>query len=342
MEEAISSGKADLIGGGRLFFVDPEYYKKAKEGRGEDVLPCVRCNKCHVPSMEGEWLSICTVNPEMGLRHKIDKMISPSSSQRKVAVIGGGPSGMRSAIYASDRGHQVTIFEKEERLGGQINLMDDMKFKWPIVNYREYLIRQVEKRNIKVILNKKVSPDEIKNQGFDTVIAALGALPKKPPIEGADKAYDSFSVLGHESELGKRCVVIGGSETGTEIAMYLAEAGHIVTVLTRQNDLALDATPIHYREMMQEYYYGLDSFDFITGASATGIRDGVVEYRDLEGNIKSIECDDVVALGGMYSLQDEAISFYDAADDFYMVGDCRNVGNIHKANRDAFSVTHQF
>lgn len=341
-EEIIASGKADLIGAARAFFVDPDFYKKAKEGRGEDVLPCVRCNKCHVPSLTGNWNSFCTVNPEIGIAHKLDKLTVPVGEKKKVAVAGGGPAGMRAAIYAAERGHDVTLYEASDALGGQLKLMDAPSFKWPLVNYREYLKRQCEKYGVKVVLNTKAAPEVLLPENYDVLIAALGAIPQKPPVEGAEKAKNIFEVFGHQEELGKKCVVIGGSESGTEAGMYLAENGHDTVVLTRQSGLALDATPIHYRETMQEFYGELPNFSYVPEVSATKIGDGYVEYRDKAGDLHRIDCDSVVALGGMSPLQQEAMELYSCAKDFYMIGDCRLVGNIHTGSRDAYSVTHQF
>ncbi len=341
-EDAIASGKADLIGGARAFFVDPEYYQKAKEGRGEDVLPCVRCNKCHVPSLTGNWLSFCTVNPEIGIAHKLDRLTRPAGEPKKVAVAGGGPAGMRAALFAAERGHDVTLYEASDRLGGQLKLMDAPTFKWPLVEYREYLIRQLQKEGVRILLNTRATPETLITEGYDILIAALGASPKLPPVPGAERAKTVFETFGHEAEFGKRCVVIGGSESGTEAGIYLAENGHEVTILTRQEGLALDATPIHYRETIQEFYAELPNFSFVPHAAATEIGDGWVEYRDETGETHRIECDSVVALGGMEAHQNEAMSLYDCAGDFYMIGDCRQVGNIHTGTRDAYSVTHQF
>ena len=342
MEEILAAGKADLIGAARAFFVDPDFYRKAKEGRGEDVLPCVRCNKCHVPSLTGRWVSFCTVNPELGIAHKLDKLTRPAGAPRKVAVAGGGPAGMRAALYAAERGHDVTLYEASDRLGGQLKLMDAPTFKWPLVNYREYLIRQLEKSPVKIVLNTRVSKELLAENGFDTVIAALGAAPALPPVPGAEKCRTVFETFGHASEFGKRVVVIGGSESGTEAGMYLAENGHEVTVLTRQGGLALDATPIHYRETMQEFYAALPNFRFIPHAAAVEAGEGYVEYRDGEGRLARVECDSVVALGGMRPAQEEAMALSSYGGDFYMIGDCRQVGNIHTGARDAYAVTHQF
>lgn len=173
------------------------------------------------------------------------------------------------------------------------------------------------------------------------MILALGAQPKLPPIPGANLAWDILSVFGNEHRFGKRVVVIGGSESGTEAGLYLAENGHTVTVLTRQAMLAPDATPIHYREMIDEYAETLDRFSFVPGASATKIGHGYVTYTDADGAEQTVECDDVVALGGMQPMQDEAMRFYGIARETFMIGDCRKVGNVHECTRSAFAAASQ-
>jgi len=340
-EDIIASGKADLIGAARAFFVDPDYDQKAKEGRNEDVLPCIRCNKCHVPSLTGNWLSICSVNPEIGIAHKLDKLTRPVVRKKKVAVIGGGPAGMRAALFCSERGHSVTLYEASDKLGGQLKLMDYPTFKWPLRNYREYLIRQLLKTDVTIKLNTKATSGMLETKRYDAIILALGAEPKVPPIPGAERCWNLFTVFGNEEKLGRRCVVIGGSESGTEAGLYLAENGHDTTVLTRGAILAPEATPIHYRETIQEFYEALPNFHAICQVNTTRIEEDYVEYSDQSGKVSRIECDSVVALGGMNPLQEQAMALYGIAEETYMIGDCFEVGDIHTCNRGAYFASHQ-
>ena len=340
MEEAIASGKADLIGGARMFLCDFDFYQKIKEGRGEDVSPCIRCNKCHVPSLTGEWLSYCSVNPRMGIEHRIEKLTTPVTGMRNVAVVGGGPAGMRAALFAKERGYKVTLFEATDRLGGQLKIMDAPTFKWPLVQYRDWLISQLANTDVDIRLNTPATRELLEAGGYDAVILALGATPNTPPIPGAENAYNIFTLFGHADKLGDKCVVIGGSESGTEAGLYLAETGHDVTILTRRDTLAYDATPIHYRETIDEYYQKMERISYVTEAAATAIGDGWVEYRTADGQTHRIECDDVVALGGMRSLSDEAMALYGVAADTFMIGDCAAVGNLHECNRGAYAATH--
>ena len=341
MESALASGKCDLIGGARLFMCDFDYYDKLKEGRGEDIVPCIRCNKCHVPSNHSEWLSYCSVNPRLGLEHRIEKLTRPAGKKRNVAIVGGGPAGMRAALFARERGYDVTLFEASDRLGGQLKLFDKPTFKWPLVKYRSWLIEQLGKSGADVRLNTRATREMLEEGGYDAVILALGATPKKPPIPGADseKVYSIFDVFGNEANMGHKCVVVGGSESGTEAALYLAENGHEVVVLTRGDTLAPEATPIHYREMIEEHYQRMDAISYVPHAVTTEIGDGYVKYMQ-DGIEHTIDCDDVVALGGMEPHQDEAMSLYGVAADTLMIGDCYQVAHIHALNRAAFSAVY--
>lgn len=343
MEEYIATGKADLIGLARAFICDPHYYEKMWQGRPDDIVPCIRCNKCHVPSLTGHWVSICSVNPEMGLATRLPLLVSPPAAKLKVAVIGGGPAGMEAAVVAAERGHDVTLYEKSGSLGGQLRIADASRAKWPVRNFKNYLARQVDKRGVKVLLDTEATPELIRDGGYDAVLVAVGAVPNIPAIPGADAGFvrSPISVYGDHESLGRRVVVVGGSETGTETGMYLAENGHQVVVLTRQDRLAYDATPVHYVEMVRHAWEQLEGFSFITHATTTAIEKGVVTYRDVQGVEHRLECDDVVLAAGMRPRWEEAMRFHGTADRFFVIGDCHEVGSIHTSIRSAYGAASQ-
>jgi 2,4-dienoyl-CoA reductase-like NADH-dependent reductase (Old Yellow Enzyme family)/thioredoxin reductase len=342
-DDYIASGKADLIGMARAFICDPEYYTKILEGRGDQVVPCIRCNKCHVPSLTGPWTSMCSVNPVMGLSYRMRQLVSPPTVKLKVAVIGGGPAGMEAAIVAGRRGHDVTLFEKTGYLGGQLRIADFSKAKWPLKRFKDYLVSELYRSGARVLLNTLATPELVREGCFDAVLAGVGAEPKIPDIPGAEAGFvwNPVDVYGKHSSLGRRVVVVGGSETGTETGMYLAENGHEVTVLTRNSRLAYDATPIHYVEMVRHEWEKLENFRYLTGVRTTRIEKGRVTYQDAGGAERTIEADDVVLSGGMKPRYDEALSFYGTAGRFFLIGDCSEVGSVQTCMRTAFAAASQ-
>ncbi len=341
-ERFLAQGKTDLIGLARSFICEPEYVKKIQEGRGEDIVPCIRCNRCHGLNLTGPWISVCSVNPVMGLAHKIDQMNPPVDRVKRVAVIGGGPAGMKAALVAAQRGHNVTLFEEKDVLGGQLCHSDYSEMKWTIRRYKDYLIRQLEKSTVDVRLNTKATPEMIEAEHFEVVLAATGAVPKLPNIPGADTsgAWMPVQVYGHENELGERVIVVGGAETGCETALHLAELGHQVTLLSRQDALAKEATPTHYRAELLRRMTEEERLEIHIQARTTLVKPGSVTYEDSTG-VYQLKADDIVLCGGVRPLQDEAMAFYGSAAVFDYIGDCRKPGNIQTCTRQAYAAASQ-
>ena len=163
-EKILSKGQADFIAVGRVMQADPEWGVKAKENRADDVVPCIRCNRCHKDPKS--WTSVCSVNPLFGKEHCSDRYINPVGMSKRIAIIGGGTAGMKAAVDCAARGHDVTLYEKTNRLGGSLNPAGAADFKWTIKRYKEYLINQVEKSDIKVVLNTEVTPELLEKEDY--------------------------------------------------------------------------------------------------------------------------------------------------------------------------------
>lgn len=338
-ERFIAEGMLDMVAIGRQFICDSNYGKKIYEDRPEDIVPCQRCAKCHVPYEKGPWIFVCSGNPTMGIADRLDKMVSPAVCPKKVAVVGGGIAGMEATLEASRRGHRVTLYEKSAQLGGQLLHADYPEFKWPLRNFKDYMIRQVLKANITLKLGTEATPAVIAAEGYDAVIVAIGAEPKNLSIPGADskKVIMPIAVYGHEEELGKNIVVVGGGEIGAETGLYLAECGHHVTLLTRQDRVAPDATCTHYREMFEERWLREKNFHFLTNVQIESVTDTGVIYRDKAGALCELPADNVVISGGRAADTEFALSFYGSANDFFLVGDCKTPGNVQKCMRMAYA-----
>lgn len=228
MERFLREEKTDLISMARGFMCDPHRAEKLREGRGADITPCLRCMKCLHPS--------CPVNPELTLMESPG--IFPDKKEtvpKKVAVIGGGAAGMRAALEAARLGHQVTLYEKSGVLGGQMQYAYYQDFKWQFKDFLEWLIRQVQGCGAELRLNTEAVPEQIRGEGYDVVILALGSLPKAPPVPGAEgtQILRIDDVYSGQAEIGRRVVVVGGGDSGRETALYLAQSGRQVTLLTR-------------------------------------------------------------------------------------------------------------
>ena len=340
MERVIAEGKADLIGMARSWISNADFGRFAYEDRPEDVTPCIRCNKCHVVNLDGPWNSACSVNPIVGIEHKVHQMITTPSGRKKIAVIGGGPAGMKAAIISADRGYQVSLFEQSGALGGLLKHADYTDFKWPLKNFKDYLVRQVKKRsNITVHLNTKAESEMLRIGGFDAVLVGVGSSPAFPPIPGIESsgAISAVDVYGRSKELGEKVVIIGGGEIGMETAIYLAQEQHEVTVIEMRGELAAEAAPLHYRSMFQNTWESLPNLKTILNAKCTSLSPGQVLYEDTDGNLVEVETDSIVLAAGMKAKTDEALTFYSAADRFSMIGDCAQVGSLQTALRSAFS-----
>ncbi len=343
-ENLLRSEQADLIIMARTWICEPDYATKLMEGRGEDVVPCVRCNKCHVPNGSDAFRSFCTVNPRLGMEEKIDRMTVPVTAKKKVAVVGGGPGGLYAAMTAAKRGHDVTLYEKEAVLGGQLSHADYPSFKWPLADFKNYLITQCRKAGVRILLNTFATKELLEQEHYDNVIVAVGALFEKADIPGAEgsNVHLAVDVYGKTEELPKRIAVIGGAETGVETGMYLAETGHEVTVMSRQRALATDAAHAHYHDMLEAAWKELPSFHECCGVKQyVSIDERGVTYIDASGETKVLECDAVVMATGAIANRDGAAALYGAAPRTDYIGDCRQVGNVHFAVQTGYGAANQ-
>lgn len=336
-DRAIAEGKLDLVAMARAWISNPDYGQFLYEDRAEDIVPCLRCNKCHGRGKHDIMTTVCSVNPKFGFE-AVDRYLSTTPDRVKdIAVIGGGPGGMRTAIYLADRGHKVTIYEAEDTLGGAIRHADYIPFKWTLKDYKDFLIAQVGKRDIKVVLGTRVTPDMVDGR-YDAVIAAVGAqpiIPRLPGAEGANVTVATDAIM-NAGKIGQKVVVIGGGEVGVETGMFLAQQGREVTVIEMRDELAADTTFMHYRSMFQEAWEAIPTFHFVLEATAKEIGPDYVTYTDKSGAEHKLPADSVILSVGMRAKQDEALAFYGSAPRFYMVGDCKQPGTIQTTNRSAY------
>jgi 2,4-dienoyl-CoA reductase-like NADH-dependent reductase (Old Yellow Enzyme family)/thioredoxin reductase len=254
-EQIILEGKADLIAMARPLIVDPELPNKVMRGEEKRVRPCLYCNNGCMATMEFRTvMSRCTVNPWMGAEEMQE--LPRATSVKKVAVIGGGLAGLEAARVAAMRGHQVTVYEKADRLGGQWLLAAVPPSKDTFIPYLEWLIQEVKLAGAEIRLNTSVSPDDLKKDKPDAVIVATGCLPVQPPIPGIENAVTAWDVLQGKAQVGDKALIVGGNATGLEVAHLLAVQGKKVAVIEMTPRFGADMPPTvrwHLRKLLGEH-----------------------------------------------------------------------------------------
>lgn len=330
-ESIIEDGKADLVTMARSLIADPELIHKGMAGKTADVTPCIKCMRCHDSTVYGHHFQ-CAVNPTAGLEASLNKLVQEPGERKKVAIIGGGPAGMKAACVASDRGHQVTLFEATNRLGGMLHYAGYFSFKYPVKDYMNWLIGQVNKRPIDVKLGTKATPETV--QGYDAVLVAIGAEPLILPVPGVEQAKVAIETLGHEEELGDSVILIGGGQVGCETALHYAKLGKKVTVMEMQSELAPDASTTGRNELLTEIA-AEPNFIPLTGAKCVSLTATSVTYEK-DGKQETITADSVVLSAGMKAKTQEADSFIGTALDFAEIGDCVRARTVEYATKEAY------
>jgi 2,4-dienoyl-CoA reductase (NADPH2) len=221
-EKALRSGAGDMICWGRPLIADPELPNKVKEGRLDEIVYCIACNQGCFDSIFSGTSVHCILNPEAGMENEY--RLEKASTPKKILVAGGGPAGMEFALTAAKRGHDVTLMEKSNRLGGQINLAKSPPGKTEFQNAIDSLEKRMAAYGVKVELGREVTPEVVSEMKPDTVVVATGAYPIDLKVPGWDKPHviGAWDVLdGKVGDIGDNVVVIGGSATGCETAHYI-------------------------------------------------------------------------------------------------------------------------
>jgi len=336
-EEIIASGKADGVSMSRALIADPCLPKKARSGKADDIIPCLRCMHCTMNDNAVRHFE-CSVNPTTAHETRLGFMeeLGEAKFKRNVLVIGGGPAGMLAAVTASQRGHNVTLCEKTGHLGGIIRYADYDSLKPDLRRYKNYLVRQVEKSNVRVLLNTEGNQalvDEIKP---DHIIVAAGSVPKVPSfIKGYELAHDVLDLyFKPETVKGDNIVIIGGGLSGVEAGLHLRTQGKNVTVIELFE--CLSGVGMTYRRGV-EYAIEKYGLTMLNRTSCSEITEEGVKCTDAEGNELFIPADSVFYCIGMTSNRKPYFELAQSAEFVDIVGDCRSVGTVCGTTHSAYS-----
>lgn len=222
-EDIISRGDADMVSMARPFLADSHLVKKAEEGRENEINTCIACNQACLDHVFQRKIVSCLVNPRAC--HETELNYTPTSVKKKIAVVGAGPAGLAAATVAAERGHQVTLFEASNEIGGQFNIAKQIPGKEEFYETIRYFDTKIKKHEVDLKLNTRA--DEETLVGFDEVLLGTGITPRTPNIPGIEhpKVLSYLDVLRDKKEVGKRVAIIGAGGIGFDVAEYLTHDG---------------------------------------------------------------------------------------------------------------------
>ncbi|MFT4508616.1 FAD-dependent oxidoreductase [Caballeronia sp. 15711] len=220
-ERLLASGSADLISMARPLLADPDFAKKSRLGKPEEINTCIACNQACLDRIFTNRSATCLVNPRAG--REIEFVPGPIVRKKRLAVVGGGPAGMAFAINASERGHHVSLFESADELGGQLNLARAVPGKSEFNEMLRYFRTRLAVLGVDVRLGVVVKPADLRGGEFDEIVVATGVRPRTPDIDGADhpKVLSYIDVLRRNAPVGKRVAIIGAGGIGFDVAEFL-------------------------------------------------------------------------------------------------------------------------
>ena len=329
--QVIEEKKADLVSMGRALIADPFLPKKAMEGKVEDIIPCISCNRCILSIRRGDLY--CAVNPETGREATL--VVKKAESPKKVWVIGGGPGGMKAAEIAARRGHQVILYEAQDQLGGQFLLAAIPPHKQVLREFITYLWKQIDKVGVKTVLNKPFDLKLLERERPDAAIIATGAKPLIPEIEGIQKTkvFNIWEALSKPGSLGQKVLVLGGGGVGAEVADFLSEKGKKVTLVEMREAIALDLV-VHLQHYLNLRLKNKE-VQVLTSTKALRFEEDGLWVEDPQGTRKLTGFDSVVISMGSVSNVGLAEGVKKRVSQVLVVGDAEKPREVMEALQEA-------
>ena len=338
-ELLVKQGRADLVAFGRQSLADPHMPEKAMEERLEDMTPCIACLQGCVANMyKGEPIC-CLTNPFLG--HESEGY-PKADTAKKVMVIGGGVAGLCAAFVCAERGHEVTLYEGSNVLGGNMRLAAFPPGKGDIANMiRSYIVR-CEKAGVKIVMNTEVDLEFVKAENPDAVVVSTGSKTLILPIEGIDNPaiIHGSDLLAGRKAAGKKVLVVGGGMVGCETAAFLGEQQHDVDVIEFRDSVGADMIGEHRKYVMKDF----DDYKIgqIVNAKVCKFFDDGVEYESPDGSRHEVRGYDSVVLSmGFRNYNPFAEQLEELGQEVYVIGDATRARRALDATKEAYAAAMQ-
>ena len=334
-EQILAEKKADMTGLGRPLLADPEWLSKARAGKAEDIRPCLRCNECIDRVRSGIYCG-CSVNPLLGREQ--DAHTKTAGTRKKVLVVGGGQSGMLTALYASQHGHDVTLVEKRTKLGGHMLEGSVAPFKKETARYLNWIMEQIARTDVTVKTGITADREFVKAFAPDAVVICSGSVPSSPNVPGLDGKNVKYATdaLLDDSGIGDNVVIVGAGPVGCETAIDLAMKGKMVTLVDMTPEIGIEIILMAKKTILETI--NKLGIDCKTNRKLCEITKDGIKVVDEAGNTRSINADTVVMATGLRSEDSLYRDLLEEVQNIYKVGDCIRPRKFINATREAYAI----